>query len=408
MRKLLRLHDARAFLIGQTFSILGDSALWLAAGIWVKVLTGSTSLAGLTFFFFACPALASPFAGLLVDRVKRKPLLTITDAITGAAVLLLLLVHRADQVWIIWTVMVIYGFAYTITGSAQSALVTVMVPKDLLGAANAATRTIREGLRLFAPLVGAGLFAWLGGGAVAIMDSATFVISILTLVLIHTKEPKPVAGKRAHWTREIQEGFRHIGRTVELRQLTIAIAVILLVVGFLESVGFAVVQHGLHKAPPFLGVIITAQGVGALIGGLIATSIMRKLGEGITAGIGILLLGLAASLWVVPSLTFVLAGAILFGVSLPWIIVGSYTMVQLRTPAHLQGRTFSAFDFSTSTPQTASIVVGAIVISFVSYQVLLIAIVVVTAAAGIYLLTRKEQRIRYEPVVLDENAPALH
>jgi MFS family permease len=398
MRKLMRMHDARAFLIGQTFSILGDSALWLAMGIWVKVLSGSTSLAGLTFFFFALPTLASPLAGLLVDRVKRKPLLIITDAAVGVAVLTLLFVHDGHQIWLIWSVMALYGFASTITGSAQSALMTVMLPESLLGDANGALRTIREGLRLFAPLVGAGLFALLGGGAVAVVDSATFVISIVTLLMIRVKEPDPIVGERAHWTREIQEGFRHIGRTVELRQLTIATAAILLVIGFLETVGFAIVSQGLHQKPAFLGVIVTIQGVGALIGGPTAAPIMRRVGEGIMAGLGIMLVTAAAILWTFASLPFVVAGAILFGISLPWIIVGAYTMVQKRTPAHLQGRTFSAFDFIASTPQTISIALGAIVISFVPYQILLVIIAIMTAASGIYLLSRKEQRIRYESV----------
>ena len=43
MRRLLALRDARLFLAGQSLSLLGDTALWLALGLWVKDLTGSSS-----------------------------------------------------------------------------------------------------------------------------------------------------------------------------------------------------------------------------------------------------------------------------------------------------------------------------------------------------------------------------
>ncbi len=43
MRALLAHRDARFYLAGQALSTVGDNALWLAMGIWVKILTGSSS-----------------------------------------------------------------------------------------------------------------------------------------------------------------------------------------------------------------------------------------------------------------------------------------------------------------------------------------------------------------------------
>ena len=47
MRKLLKNRNARRYLLGQSFSLFGDTAMFLALGIWVKVLTGSNGDAGL-------------------------------------------------------------------------------------------------------------------------------------------------------------------------------------------------------------------------------------------------------------------------------------------------------------------------------------------------------------------------
>ena len=65
-------------LIGETLSLFGDTALYLALAIWVKTLTGSSAAAGLVFSSLALPSLVAPFAGLIVDRMRRS-LMIATD-----------------------------------------------------------------------------------------------------------------------------------------------------------------------------------------------------------------------------------------------------------------------------------------------------------------------------------------
>lgn len=72
MRTLLAHRDARFYLAGQVLSTVGDNALWLAMGIWVKILTGSSSAAGLVFFAFTCGILLAPVTGLVADRMRRR------------------------------------------------------------------------------------------------------------------------------------------------------------------------------------------------------------------------------------------------------------------------------------------------------------------------------------------------
>jgi MFS family permease len=91
---LLANRDARLRLAGQTMSRFGDRALYLALGIWVFGLTRSASYAGLTFFVLSLSSVAAPLAGLLADRVRRRPLLIATDLIVAASVTPLLLVHH--------------------------------------------------------------------------------------------------------------------------------------------------------------------------------------------------------------------------------------------------------------------------------------------------------------------------
>ncbi|MGA8461811.1 MAG: MFS transporter, partial [Streptosporangiaceae bacterium] len=174
MRRLITHRDARIYIAGQSFSIIGDSALWLAMGIWVKILTGSNSAAGLTFFAFVCGCMTAPLSGVVVDRLRRRPLLIAANLGGAALVCVLLLVHGRGQVWLIYAVMFGYGAVNGLITAAQTALLTVLVPGDLLGEANSALQMLSQGLRLVTPLLGAGLLALAGARPVILLDAGTF------------------------------------------------------------------------------------------------------------------------------------------------------------------------------------------------------------------------------------------
>lgn len=97
MGQLLRLRDARIFIVGQTMSAIGDNSLWLATGIWVKILTGSNGAAGLVFFFFAAGMSLAPATAVLVDRVRRRPLAASANIAAAALVCLLLQAGGRDD-----------------------------------------------------------------------------------------------------------------------------------------------------------------------------------------------------------------------------------------------------------------------------------------------------------------------
>ena len=212
MRRLLAHPVARVYLLGQVFSLFGDSCLSLAMGIWIKTLTGSNAAAGLMFFFVIAPSLLAPASGLVVDRVRRRRLLMATNAATGAAVLLLTLVQDRHQIWLIYAVMAVCGFAYTLFAPAEAALLSTALPSELLPDANAAMRTMQESMRLIGPIAGAGLFTAVGGHVIAIIDAATFVVPIACLATLRIVEPKPVRPER-HWVHELAGGAAHIWHT---------------------------------------------------------------------------------------------------------------------------------------------------------------------------------------------------
>jgi MFS family permease len=392
MRRVLARRDMRLYVAGQTLSMFGDTALWLALAIWAKALTGSSAAAGMVIFGITAPGLFAPLSGLLADRVRRRPLLIVTNLATAAAVLPLLFVHDRGDVWIIYAVTVAYGLSYTVLGAGLSGLLATILPAEELADANGVMQTALEGLRLFAPLLGAGLFSAAGGAAVALLDVATFLLAAAALAMMRVVEPPP-APRVGRVLDGIADGARHLRGTIPLRQLTGACAVALLVIGFSETLTFEIAGRGLGRDPSFVGVLIAVQGVGAVAGAATAAVMVRRIGEGHLAGIGMLAFSLGVTLLMSGSLPVVLAGKVLFGLGIPWIVVALFTLLQRLTPGPLQGRTYAAVDVLANTPQTVSIALGALLVAFVDYRLLLLVEAAVVAAAGAWLLTRPEQRV---------------
>jgi Na+/melibiose symporter-like transporter len=406
VRALLANRDARWYLGGQTLSIVGDNALWLAMAVWVKILTGSNSAAGLVFFAFSGGILLAPVTGLVADRLRRRPVLIAANLAAAALVCALLAVRGHGQVWLIYPVMFGYGALNSLITSAQTALLAVMLPSDLLGEANSVLQMAAMGLRVISPLLGAGLLAWAGPVPVVLLDVGTFVIAAGTVAMLRVREPAP-APAATSWRAEITAGVRYIGGTPALRRLLIAGVIAVLVFGFFETVPFAVIGQGLHRGPAFLGVLEAVMGVGALAGGAFAAPAMRRAGERAVVALG--LLGCAGSclLLIPPWLPAVLVGMGVLGLSIVWINVGAITLIQRRTPADLLGRVDATLDVALTVPQTASIALGAALIAVVDYRILLVVMTVVVAASAVYLAAEPASGKDRAAPVTGETGPAV-
>jgi MFS family permease len=401
MRRLITHRDARIYIAGQSFSIIGDSALWLAMGIWVKILTGSNSAAGLTFFAFVCGCMTAPLSGVVVDRLRRRPLLIAANLSGAALVCVLLLVHGRGQVWLIYAVMFGYGAVNGLITAAQTALLTVLVPGDLLGEANSALQMLSQGLRLVTPLLGAGLLALAGAQPVILLDAGTFAAAAAAVLALRLREQRPDRAP-ARWRAEFTAGLRHVADTRALRRPLIACVIAVSAFGFFETVPFAVVGQGLHRSPEFLGVLNSLQGAGALIGGALAAPVMRRTSERALMAGGLAACAAAALLLITGSLPLVLLAMAGVGLCVVWINVGAVTLIQRRTPGPLLGRVDAALEFAVVVPQAASIALGAALIAAVNYRILLVAMAAVIGFSAAYLAARREPDGRNDASALQQ------
>jgi MFS family permease len=380
----LRNRQFQLLFVGQSLSFFGDTVLFLSLGILAKQLTGSNALAGTVFLMLALPSLAAPLTGYLVDRVRRRPLMIVVDLATCVAVLPLLLVRDRGQVWVVFVVALLYGLSLNLISGARTGLVKDMLPGELLGSANALLTTVGQGLRLVAPLVGAGLLAAFGITSVVLLDLATFVIAVLALSLLRVEESAPEP--RGRLREDLVAGLRHVRRTSLLFQLMVTSGIAFCVLGFFETIIFAVVDNGLHRPATLVGVLLSVQGAGSVVGGIASAAVLRRVGPGPLVGLGMVALAAGALLLLPRSLPVVAAGVLLDGLALPWLIVGFTTALQRWTPPRLQGRVMAVTYVSLDLPQALSIGAGALLISFVDYRALLAVTATVVMACGAVLL----------------------
>ncbi len=385
MRKAFQQKGFTRLFTGLTTSMLGDSVMLLVLSMWVKTLTGSNGAAGLTFFWMVVPALFAPLYGMYIDRIRRKPLLVWGNVLSAVMVLPLLLVSDAGDVWIVYVVAFLYGISFVVLPAGLNGLLKEMIPDDLLVEANSSLQTTKEGFRLIGPLVGAALFGLFGGGVVAVVDSLSFLVAALVIASIPLQESAPERSEQ-HWWHEMTGGIKHLAHEPVLRHILVSFALMLIVLGFTEASIYALLDF-FGKPPTFAGVVVTVQGVGAIVGGLTTSLWVRRLGEAgtVTVGMALLAVGLAivaltSTLWVM------LAAVVVLGYALPLTFIASTTMIQRRTPHALMGRVSAAVETVLGAPQAISLALGALLVTLLDYHVIFAIMAASTGAAVVYLL----------------------
>jgi MFS family permease len=367
--KVLRDRDAGLYLTAVVVSGFGTSAMWLTGGIWVKSLTGSDSLAALAVFAMWLPVLTGPALGAVADRVPRKPLLIGANLAMAGLLTSLLAIDSAGRIWILFTVLVLYGVSGVLMDSAESALVAHTVDPRLLGDFNGFRMVANEGMKLLAPLTGAGLYARFGGAAVALLDAASFALAAGIYALLRVREP----ARPAHTDRrgELAAGIRQVWGSAVLRPLVLAGAVTMLCAGLNGAALYAVVDDGLGHSPTYAGVLYAVQGGGSIAVGLLAGPLLRRLPERVFTAAGIALFAPAVGVRALPYDAVALVASAAIGAGLPCVLIAAMTAVQRETPDAVLGRTSATANSLMMVPNAVALALGAGLVSVLDIRVLL-------------------------------------
>jgi MFS family permease len=372
---------------------LGNTAMSLAATIWVMTLTGSSALAALAGFFVFAPTLLGPVLGALVDRAPVRPVLVTTNLTLAGLLATLLAVEDAGDLWHIFAVMLAYGVAYIVVDAAEARLVVAAVPRDALGALGGLRLGAQEATKLVAPLLGAGLFVLAGGAAVALLSAGTLAVSAILYLLIRARPAPASTTDRPMWT-DVVAGMRYLRSQPLVWRPVVVATVAMLGSGLGTAALYAVVDEALHRPPAFLGVLSAVQGAGAIVGGLVVGWLMTRLGGETPLamlGAGVYALGpLAQATGWLPA---TVVGSACVGLGLPWTVVAAFTAVQRHTSTAILGAVTGSATTLVFAPPAIGIPLGALLVSTVDHRIPLVVSAALTIGTVTYVL-RRAPRVR--------------
>jgi Na+/melibiose symporter-like transporter len=361
-RMLASRRDLRLVLAAGLVSDAGDWILIIGLAYRVYAITGSTVASALTMASSCAPrVLLGAVAGVFADRWDRRRTMITADLLLAVALLPLLLVHGAGRVWIVFVVMFAEGAIAQFFSPAEQALVPTLVPDEELVAANALSGQVSNSSRLVGSALGGILAAAAGLGAVALADAASFVASAVLLTLVRTSgRAAAVAGsparagsgaavreRIAEIGEELRDGLRLSARHRVLRTLMIFALVTSVGEGIMSTLFTPFVEHVLHGSSQEFGLVVAAQAVGGILGGVLAAGFGHRVRASRLLGWGALVFGLVDLAIFLYPLGYVavwpaVVGMVVVGLPGALTMAGLITLFQRSTADSHRGRVFGA------------------------------------------------------------------
>ncbi|HEY7877914.1 MAG TPA: MFS transporter [Gemmatimonadaceae bacterium] len=364
MLRALQHRNYRLFFSGQSVSLIGTWITRIATSWLVYRLTGSALLLGIVGFCGQIPTLVlAPFAGVMVDRWSRHRILLATQVLSMLQSLALAVLALAGIITVteILVLQIMQGIINSFDTPARQAFVIEMVEDRAdLPNAIALNSSMVTGSRIIGPTIGGVLIAAFGEGWCFMIDAISYVAVIASLLAMHVS-----ADRRKSATRmldEMRDGWRYVWDFAPTRTVLMLLALV-------STMGMpymvlmpAVAEDILHGGAHTLGFLMTASGVGALIGALYLATRASVMGLGraiaiaaMVFGAGLAVFSLSHVLWLSLLLLPIVGGGFMVQTA------STNTILQTIVPEHLRGRVmaFYAMAFLGTAP-IGSLVAGVV------------------------------------------------
>lgn len=336
---------------GQAISQLGDYVAYVSIPLFVRFLTGGSIELAISYSLETAPVFMVGLAGgVLIDRMRLRPVMIFTDLARAAAFVFLAVVATdpapdpRTALAAVFAVAFIAGTMAAVFVGALTTIVTCIVSPIKLASANARIATTEQLATIAGPAL-AGVLISQGGFAPTFMiNASTFVVSAISLVILGPVDRARARLPRARFWEEAMIGLRHLWNERRLRVGTLAVAAAHLVLGFIEATFVLAAERIIGATEAWQqGTLFAVFGAGAVVGAILSPGVARVVGLGRSMVIGLV----------------VLAGGYLAFVHTPFGVVGSsylfiaffgfqllnvpyITIRQVYTPAEMLGRVATA------------------------------------------------------------------
>ena len=317
MLDLLKQPNYRKLWLGQAISQCGDQFTFLALIIVMTQLTGSASAVGVLLMVMTIPRfLLGMAAGVFVDRWDRKRLLVFSDTIRGIFSLCLILVVTKERVWMVYPIAFIVSTVGVFSMPARNAVMKQILKPEELVPANILSQTTVT-ITMVIGSVLAGVIVGVFGAAPAFaFDALTFFASaaLVAMMTIEHIARTVAKGQRGSvfWS-ELKDGLAFVATSRIVMGLLLVLTVFGLASGAANALFAPFLLNTLNATPAQVGVVNAAQGLGMILGGLLAAVFVARLrpnwviAGGLAAfGVCLVLISMAHSYLIVLVLLFII------------------------------------------------------------------------------------------------------
>jgi MFS family permease len=352
--------DLRRMQLAFAGSLLGNWAYATAVSVWAYGVGGAKAVGIFAACRLAVMAVATPFVSTFADKFPRKRVMLLSDLYCAVTIVLatacLYAGTPAAPVFVLATLTSFGGSSFR---AAQGALTPQLArTPDELTASNGTASTL-ESLALFVgPAVGAGLLAVADVEVVFLLNVASFMWSMFMVSGITVTAPPATEqgaetdhegdekdGDRVGFFAENSAGFRAIARDKDLLITVVQGSAQTVLAGATAVVPVVMAVEILHTGAKGVGLLDSASGLAAILGGVFAISRAAKhrLGQDLTTGVLLWSFPfLLVTIW--PSPITVFAVMAFLGFANPLVDVNVFTVIQRLTPDAVLGRVFGAFE----------------------------------------------------------------
>jgi MFS family permease len=346
---------------GGFISFVGDWVLYIGMPISIYQITGSALATTAMFVCSVVPSvLLGSVAGVYVDRWDRRRVVIIGNLLLGVTLLPLVLVRNADTIWVVYIVVLVEASIGQFVVPAVGALLPRLVETDELVAANSLNGAANNLSRIVGPPIG-GVIAAAGGiVGVGLLDAVTFLVAaalvasmrgVISLPSVATSVEDGVRAWRKVWT-EWRSGLRLVWAERVVRTLFLLVALSSIGEGVFRVLFILYAVEILKGGAAELGVLMSAQGVGSILGSVALVAISARVSAAKLIGWSTLLFGLIdLTAFNVPAAGVPFAGivALFFLVGIPGAMSfpTMFSVIQARVPDAYRGRVLGAM-FTTS------------------------------------------------------------
>jgi MFS family permease len=335
----------------------------LTVGWLVWDLSGSPFLVGTVGGFRALPfLLIGPMAGVLADRLDRRKLVLLSQAMlaTAAIVFAMVVASGQVQVWHCFAYIALSGVAHSILQPVRSALVANTVPKEDLPNAFALHAMTITSSRLVWPAIGGLLVAAFGFTVNFLVESVLYII--LAVMIIPMRTPYRENNLRHHnspWT-DLKDGVKYVAKDKPILQLILMSFVPNFFIQPCIHLLPAFVGAVLNRGPEILGALLSVNGGFGFAATVVIATFGYALGKGRTCLLA-LILGSVATIILGQShwLPLTMVAVSLLGYGLSTFRTGSGTLIQTLAPDDLRGRIQSIYHLDHGLTPLASFIIGA-------------------------------------------------